>query len=164
MLSHQVLTRKSIGALASYYGDGADDYYAKEGESMEWQGEGAKALGLTGEVDAQRFKELLAGEISPGVKIIRTDTRNDSKERIGIDLTFSAPKSVSLQALIGGDAAIIKAHDMAVTKAIALAEQRAQARKKEGGITMVEDTGNLVVAKFRHETSREKDPQLHTPF
>ena len=35
MLSHQVLTRKSIGALASYYGDGADDYYAKEGESME---------------------------------------------------------------------------------------------------------------------------------
>lgn len=162
MLSHQVLTRKSIGALASYYGDGADDYYAKEGESMEWQGEGAKALGLTGEVDAQRFKELLAGEISPGVKIIRTDTRKDSKERIGIDLTFSAPKSVSLQALIGGDAAIIKAHDKAVTKAIELAEQRAQARRKEGGITMVEDTGNLVVAKFRHETSREKDPQLHT--
>lgn len=162
MLSHQVLTRKSIGALASYYGDGADDYYAKEGESMEWQGEGAKALGLSGEIHQQRFKELLAGEISPGVKIIRTDTRKDSKERIGIDLTFSAPKSVSLQALIGGDAAIIKAHDKAVTKAIELAEQRAQARRKEGGITMVEDTGNLVVAKFRHETSREKDPQLHT--
>ncbi len=75
MLSHQVLTRKSIGALASYYGDGADDYYAKEGESMEWQGEGAKALGLSGEVDSQRFRELLAGEISPGVKIIRSDTR-----------------------------------------------------------------------------------------
>ena len=162
MLSHQVLTRKSIGALASYYGDGADDYYAKEGESMEWQGEGAKALGLSGEVDSQRFRELLAGEISPGVKIIRSDTRKDSKERIGIDLTFSAPKSVSLQALIGGDAAIIKAHDKAVTKAIELAEQRAQARKKENGITMVENTGNLVVAKFRHETSREKDPQLHT--
>ncbi|HDQ4405518.1 TPA: conjugative relaxase [Pseudomonas aeruginosa] len=162
MLSHQVLTRKSIGALASYYGDGADDYYAKEGESMEWQGEGANALGLAGEVDSQRFKELLAGEISPGVKIIRSDTRKDSKERIGIDLTFSAPKSVSLQALIGGDAAIIKAHDLAVTKAIELAEQRAQARRKENGITMVENTGNLVVAKFRHETSREKDPQLHT--
>lgn len=162
MLSHQVLTRKSISALAGYYADGADDYYAKEGESMEWQGEGAKALGLSGEIDPKRFKELLAGEISPGVKIIRTDTRKDSKERIGIDFTFSAPKSVSLQALIAGDAEIIKAHDRAVTKAMEIAEQRAQARKKTGGITMVEDTGKLVVGKFRHETSREQDPQLHT--
>lgn len=162
MLTHQILTRQSIGALASYYKDGADDYYAKEGESMEWQGEGAKALGLSGEVDAQRFRELLAGEISSGLKTMRTTTREDNKERIGIDLTFSAPKSVSIQALVGGDAAIIKAHDHAVARAIEQAERRAEARQKEGGVSMVEKTGNLVVAKFRHETSRERDPQLHT--
>lgn len=162
MLSHKVMTRQNIGATASYYGDGADDYYAKEGESMEWQGEGAKALGLTGSVDSERFKELLAGEIKPGQEIIRTGARKDSNVRIGIDLTFSAPKSVSIQALVAGDSAIIKAHDRAVAKAIEAAEQRAQARKKVDGKTMVENTGNLVVAKFRHETSREKDPQLHT--
>lgn len=162
MLSHKVMTRQNIGAAASYYGDGADDYYAKEGESMEWQGEGAKALGLTGSVDSERFKELMAGEIKPGQQIIRTDARKDSNARIGIDLTFSAPKSVSIQALVAGDGEIIKAHDRAVAKAIEAAEERAQARKKVDGKTMVENTGNLVVAKFRHETSREKDPQLHT--
>lgn len=162
MLSHKVMTRQNIGAAASYYGDGADDYYAKEGDSMEWQGEGAKDLGLTGPVDSERFKELLAGEIKPGQQIIRTDTRKDSNARIGIDLTFSAPKSVSLQALVAGDGEIIKAHDRAVAKAIEAAEERAQARRKVDGKTMVENTGNLVVAKFRHETSREKDPQLHT--
>lgn len=162
MLSHQVLTRQSISAVAGYYGDGADDYYAKEGESMEWQGEGAKFLGLTGEVDLKRFKELLAGEISRDIRIAKAETRNDSKERIGLDLTFSAPKSVSMQALVGGDPAIIKAHDLAVTRAVEIAERRAQGRKKENGKSMIEDTGNLVVAKFRHETSREQDPQLHT--
>ena len=162
MLSHKVMTRQNLGATASYYGDGADDYYAKEGESMEWQGEGAKALGLEGSVDSQRFRELLAGEIKPGQQIIRSDTRKDSNARIGIDLTFSAPKSVSIQALVAGDKNIIRAHDQAVTKAIEAAETRAQARRKENGKTIVENTGNLVVAKFRHETSREKDPQLHT--
>lgn len=162
MLSHKVMTRQNIGATASYYGDGADDYYAKEGDSMEWQGEGAKDLGLTGTVDNERFKELLAGNIKQGQQIIRTSTRKDSNTRIGIDLTFSAPKSVSLQALVAGDGDIIKAHDLAVTRAVEAAEKRAQARTKVNGKTMVENTGNLVVAKFRHETSREKDPQLHT--
>jgi hypothetical protein len=69
---------------------------------------------------------------------------------------------VSLQALVGGDARIIEAHDRAVSRAIAAAEERAQARKKVKGQSHVEDTRNLVVAKFRHETSREGDPQLHT--
>lgn len=161
MLTHKVLTRQSISAAASYYSDGADDYYAKEGEAMEWQGEGAQALGLEGAVDKERFKELLAGEISAGQQI-RGPTRKDSAPRIGIDLTFSAPKSVSLQALVAGDVNVIKAHDRAVAKAIELAEQRAQARVKVNGKSMVESTGNLVVAKFRHETSRERDPQLHT--
>lgn len=131
------------------------EIHMKHGESG-----GAEPLTFThnGEpatINLERFQQQLQDEPL-------TFTHKDSKERIGIDLTFSAPKSVSLQALIGGDAAIIKAHDKAVTKAIELAEQRAQARKKENGITMVEDTGNLIVAKFRHETSREKDPQLHT--
>jgi len=161
MMTPKVLVRQNIGATASYYSDGADDYYGKEGDAMEWQGEGAKDLGLEGTVEKERFKELLAGQIKPGQEI-RQDTRKDSKARIGIDLTFSAPKSVSMQALVHGDVEIIKAHDRAVAKAVELAEQRAQARKKTKGKTEVENTGNLVVAKFRHETSRERDPQLHT--
>lgn len=162
MLSHAVLSRQDIGKAASYYEDGVDDYYAKDGEASEWQGRGAEALGLSGAVDQQRFREMLAGNIGPGIRPSRDATRDDSKQRIGIDLTFSAPKSVSLQALVAGDAEIIKAHDRAVHKALEVAETLAQARTKERGKTRIEDTGNLVVAKFRHETSREQDPQLHT--
>lgn len=162
MLSHKVLTRQDVGDAAGYYEDGADDYYAKDGESSAWQGKGAEALGLVGDVDSKRFRELLSGEVQPGVYITRDATRQDSKSRIGLDLTFSAPKSVSLQALVGGDAEIIRAHDRAVAKALEAAEERAQARKKVDGRSQVETTGNLIVAKFRHETSRETDPQLHT--
>ncbi|EFN4685938.1 conjugative relaxase [Escherichia coli] len=162
MLTHKVLTRQDIGDVAAYYGDGADDYYAKEGEASAWQGNGAAELGLTGEVDDKRFRELLAGNIGDGQRILRMSNREGTKDRIGIDLTFSAPKSVSLQALVAGDAEIIKAHDRAVERALALAEARAQARHKIDGKTRIETTGNLVIGKFRHETSRERDPQLHT--
>lgn len=162
MLSHKVLTRQDVGRAASYYEDGADDYYAGEGEASAWQGKGATALGLSGSVDSARFRELLAGRVTPDEPSSRSATRQDSHSRIGIDLTFSAPKSVSIQALVGGDARIVDAHDRAVARAIAEAEERAQTRKKVKGESRVEDTKNLVVAKFRHETSREQDPQLHT--
>lgn len=162
MLSHKVLTRKDVGRAASYYEDGADDYYAGEGEASLWQGKGAAWLGLSGPVDGERLRELLAGRVVPGAPPLRGSTREDARSRIGIDLTFSAPKSVSLQALVGGDLAVIRAHDLAVERAVAAAEERAQARTKVKGKSSVEDTRNLVVARFRHETSREGDPQLHT--
>lgn len=162
MLSHKILTRQDIGRTANYYEDGADDYYAKEGEASAWLGKGAAQLGLAGAVDSERFRALLAGDIGNGVALLRAATRHDSKDRIGIDLTFSAPKSVSLQALVAGDASIIKAHDSAVAKALAAAESRAQARHKQNGSTRLETTGNLIIATFRHETSRARDPQLHT--
>lgn len=162
MLSHKLLTRKDVGKLASYYQDTLDDYYAKTLDATRWQGEGARILGLQGEVDSQRFRELLAGFIDSEHQINRTSIRLDSKTRLGIDLTFSAPKSVSLQALIQGDKGIIKAHERAVQKAIEMAERRAQARQKIKGKTQIEMTNNLTVATFRHETSRAQDPQLHT--
>jgi conjugative relaxase-like TrwC/TraI family protein len=162
MLSIKVLTRQDIGRAANYYEDAADDYYAKEGTAAEWQGSGAELLSLSGPVDKDRFKELLAGRIGPGVRVSRGSTRDDMKERIGIDLTFSAPKSVSVQALVSGDGRVVQAHDRAVTAALRIAEEKAMARQKVRGKAQVERTNNLTIAKFRHETSRERDPQLHT--
>ena len=162
MISHKNLTRADIGDVAAYYNDAADDYYAKEGESQVWQGRGAEALGLVGEVDNGRFRELLAGVVKPGEASVRQTVRDDSKNRIGIDLTFSAPKGVSIHALVGGDLTLIQAHDAAVAKALELAETRAQARRKVDGKSYLETTGNLIVAKFRHETTRTLDPALHT--
>ncbi len=162
MLSHQLLTRKDVGKAARYYQDAVDDYYAEKMDATAWQGKGAEELGLIGAVDPERFCELLAGRIDEQIQIGRTSVRADYKIRLGIDLTFSAPKSVSLQALVHGDIEIIKAHEQAVKQAIEMAETRACARKKVLGKSMLETTGNLVVAKFRHETSRAQDPQLHT--
>ena len=140
MLSIKVLTRKDIGRAASYYSAGADDYYRKEGESISWQGKGAHALELEREVDPKDLKNLLAGQIGPNIRVSRGSTRNDAKERIGIDLTFSAPKSVSLQALVAGDVRVIEAHDRAVTAAIAAAEECALARKRVDGKAQVVST------------------------
>ena len=162
MLSHKIITRQDVGRCASYYEDSADDYYAKEGDSKVWSGKGAEKLGLSGEVDPAQFRQLLAGETNKDNPASHKSTRLDCKRRLAIDLTFSAPKSVSLQALIGGDKAVVAAHDIAVQRAIDNAESYAQARKKLNNKSMVETTGNLIVAKFRHETSRERDPHLHT--
>jgi conjugative relaxase-like TrwC/TraI family protein len=162
MLSAKVLTRQDIGRAANYYEDAADDYYAKEGAAAEWQGRGAELLGLAGPVDRDRFKELLAGRIGQVLRVSRGSTRDDMKERIGIDLTFSAPKSVSVQALVSGDGRVVQAHDRAVNAALRIAEEKAMARQKVHGKAQVERTSNLIIAKFRHETSRERDPQLHT--
>lgn len=162
MLSHKILTNKDIARTSDYYEDGIDDYFAKENGACEWQGNGASELNLQGSVESERFRMLLAGKISDSARISRASTRQDSKQRLGIDLTFSAPKSVSMQALIHGDVAIIRAHEKAVQRTIAVAEERALARKKVGGKSYIEHTGNLTVAKFRHETNREAEPHLHT--
>src|SRR5512142_322281 len=98
MLSHKVLTRQDVSRAASYYEDGADDYYAGEGEASAWQGRGAELLGLEGTVDSTRFRDLLEGHVDASESSSRISTRQDAQSRIGIDLTFSAPKSVSLQA------------------------------------------------------------------
>ncbi|HHP2614665.1 TPA: relaxase domain-containing protein, partial [Enterobacter roggenkampii] len=67
MMTHTILTAdKSVDRAASYYEDGVDDYYQKEGESKEWQGKGAEMLGLQGEVNKEDFKKLLSGHLPDG--------------------------------------------------------------------------------------------------
>ncbi|EBZ8659949.1 TPA: conjugative relaxase [Escherichia coli] len=162
MLNVTILTaEKSVDDVTRYFMDGIDDYYQKEGDSKTWQGDGAERLGLGSDVDEKTFRDLLKGKLPDGQQMARTQ-RNDSKNRIAIDFTFQAPKSVSIQALIGGDSQIIAAHDRAVAAAVKELEKRAKTRQKMNGKSYVQSTGNLIVAKFRHETNREKEPHLHT--
>ena len=146
---------------AAHYFSAADDYYAKENLG-EWQGEGAERLGLIGPVDQAELARLLDGKLPNGEKIHSTFNAETNMRRMGLDLTFSAPKSVSMQALVAGDTEVTAAHDRAVTKALQHVEKLAQARRKENGKFLRERTGNMVIGKFRHEMSRGKDPQLHT--
>ena len=159
MLSFQAVTSSK---QAAHYFESADDYYEKEGHRGEWLGKGAEELGLTQQlqVDRESFKDILDGKLPNGVRVRFSDLRSD--DRKGMDYTFSAPKSVSLQALIAGDAGVTAAHDRAVKRAVQQLEKLAHARIKEQGQSYRVRTGVIVAAAFRHELSRAQDPQLHT--
>jgi conjugative relaxase-like TrwC/TraI family protein len=164
MLSFKFVT--SAGGAAHYF-ENSDDYYTKNDHKGQWEGEGAKLLGLEGGVDSAVFKNLLEGRLPNGEQVRKGIPKTQgngkvSKQRLGIDFTFSAPKSVSIAALVNGDMKIIQAHDEAVKAAIKLLESKAIARKKERGISFRQRTLNLTVATFRHDLSRTQDPQLHT--
>lgn len=160
MLSFKFVTSASG---AAHYFETSDDYYGKEGHRGEWIGHGVIDLGLDGAqaVDRETFQNLLDGQL-PNGKRIRLSQTKGSKDRKGIDFTFSAPKSVSIQALVQGDERIVAAHDAAVRKSLELMQEFAATRKKQAGLSFRERTGKLVTATFRHELSRAQDPQLHT--
>lgn len=146
------------GAAAAYYAQ--DNYYTagQEGPS-HWGGAGAEKLGLKGTVSAAVFESVLEGRLPGGPTISGDGT---GKRSPGFDLTFSPAKSVSLVALVGGDQRVIGAHERAVADTMRWVEQRlATARAGKAGAQSIA-TGNLVYAVFRHDLSRERDPQLHT--
>ncbi|MFP1130788.1 MobF family relaxase [Asticcacaulis sp. W401b] len=152
---------RSSGQAASYFE--SDDYYSEGGVSpSEWQGEGAKALDLKGEVDRDRFKELLEGKLPDGTTL-GTNKSDVLEHRPGWDLTLSAPKSVSVMALVAGDERLVEAHAKAASVTMAFIEEFAAETRVRGkdGVEHVQ-TGNLVIGSFLHQTSREEDPQLHT--
>ena len=165
----------SIGALssaaqgASYYE--RDGYYAKDDpehrEASAWAGRGAEELGLTGPVDPDTFRAVLEGKVpdGSGQELGRRGKDGEILHRPGRDLTFSAPKSVSLAALVGGDGRIVEAHDRAVAATLAWVEKHAaRTRMKDPDTGRMGRIGNqkIVAALFRHDTSRNLDPQLHT--
>lgn len=155
----------SSAQAASYYE--ADDYYAEGGLSpSQWQGKGAEALGLWGEVDREQFRDLLEGKVGDqqlGRHAMDSERNDKLDHRPGWDITLSAPKSVSVMAEVAGDRRLITAHSEAVQVAMAHVEQHmAATRIREGGQVAREATGNLVIASFQHGTSRAQDPQLHT--
>lgn len=155
-----MLSLSNVGngqAGASYYEE-ADDYYTSDHGPSAWWGAGAASLRLHGAVDPAEFAALLDGRLPSG----ETLHHAAAGRRGGTDGTFSAPKSVSLQALVGGDRRIIEAHRLAVDRALAYAETLVACRITEDGITHTERTGNLIVARFNHDLSRACDPQLHT--
>ena len=165
----------SIGALASpaqgvsYYE--RDGYYAQEDpahrEASAWAGKGADALGLSGSVDPDVFGEILEGTVPDGSgrRLGRRLGDGTIEHRPGRDVTFSAPKSVSIAALIGGDGRIVAAHDAAVKRTLAWIEENVvETRTMDPGSGRMVRTGDqkAVIATFRHEVSRNLDPQLHT--
>lgn len=136
------------------------DYYSEDNSVVgKWSGKLGGELNLLGEVSEEKFKGMLDGKHpDTGEQLIRNQVAS-GKHTAGWDIGTSAPKSVSLMALVGGDARLIEAHRRANSAAISAMEEQINART---GPTSREQTGKMVAASFDHDTSRELDPQLHT--
>jgi conjugative relaxase-like TrwC/TraI family protein len=171
----------SAGQAQSYHAKeftSPDQSYWSRGETVrgEWQGKLAEEYGLSGAVGAEEFARLADGQHpATGKQLVKHHqshqyqtadgkTVKSVEHRAGWDATFSAPKSVSLTALVGGDERVRDAHREAVTVALSELEHYTQARI--GGNHPAETTGRFIAAKFEHDTARPVNgyaaPQLHT--
>ncbi|HHT3529910.1 TPA: MobF family relaxase [Enterobacter asburiae] len=150
----------SAGEAAGYYSN-KDNYYFLGQLESEWLGEGASQLGLEGSVRSDQLTAVLEGRLPYGSRLGKEINGNHT-HRPGHDLTFSAPKSVSILALIGGDKAMLEAHQHAVRVAAGYVEKLISARETVDGKTSIVHTGKMVAALYTHDTSRNLDPQLHT--
>lgn len=152
------ITRVTSNQASTYYSK--DDYYLES--SGEWYGFGAEKLNLTGKIQESDFIKLTNGEAPNGEFKIQSRGKNINHSA-GVDLTFSAPKSVSVAGLLLDDKQIIEAHNKAVESALKYVEKNlTKVRLKFEGKLLSDLTDNLIIAKFRHVASRELDPQLHT--
>jgi conjugative relaxase-like TrwC/TraI family protein len=153
------------------------NYWSRERQAYtEWRGALAEEWGLRGSVRAEHFARLSEGQHpETSAQLIRyqparTYQNEYGKEitsvehRAGWDATFSAPKSVSLTALVGGDIRVRQAHRESVRIALEELERYTQARI--GNVHAPETTGKFTAATFEHDTARPVDgyaaPQLHT--
>jgi len=142
----------------------------------EWRGKLAQEWGLEGAVGSDHFARLSEGQHpESGLQLVKhqsakTYINEYGKEitsvehRAGWDATFSAPKSVSLTALVGGDDRVREAHRDSVRVALGELERYTQARI--GNVHAPETTGRFIAATFEHDTARPVEgyaaPQLHT--
>ena len=156
---HSIASVRSSSGAADYFAN--DNYYSADehAEAGVWGGEGARALGLEGQVERDAFEGVLNGKLPDGQLVGQVEGR-----RLGLDLTFSMPKSASILALVSGDRRILDAHLVAVKSTMSqlvekqFAESRNYERSRSGE---PQKTGNLVYALFAHDTSRALDPQGH---
>lgn len=159
-----ISARKSVAAAIAYFKHMAsDEYYTSDREADgEWDGRGAERLALEGPVSKADFEAALNG-IDPetGQPLVQLG-RNHAP---GWDMTFSAPKSVSVMWALSPAAERAKieaAHRAAVGAAtLYLEDAHAFTRRGKGG-AIREPVAGLTVARFHHHTSRDLDPQLHS--
>lgn len=159
-----ISARKSVGAAVAYYKHMArDEYYTGDREADgEWSGRGAERLALEDAVSKAEFEAALNGrDPRTGERLNQTGKSHAP----GWDMTFSAPKSVSVMWALSPPAErarIEQAHRQAVTAATRhLEDNHAVTRRGRGG-AIREPVAGLVIARFHHHTSRDLDPQLHT--
>ena len=173
----------SAGQALDYYKQGftnaKENYYSESGDVKgRWYGSLAEEWNLKGEVSSEQYERLVEGQDPhTGEQLIRSVSAREivdefgkekttSEHRAGWDATISAPKSVSLAALVGDDERVREAHRESVQETLKEFEKYTQARG--GGVKPAISTGKMIAAQFEHTSSRPDRengyaaPQLHT--
>lgn len=128
-----------------------------------WRGKGAEHLGLYGQIVTNEALQRLFDGYTPDGKTALVRNAGAEQRDIGWDLTFSAPKSVSVvwsQADSALRNMIQQCHTIAVEKALSQMEGFCLTRRGKGGEQKIR--ANLIAATFEHCSSRADDPDLHT--
>jgi len=144
----------------------ANDYY-DEGKQVvgQWAGKASRILGIEGQdihAGDAHFEKLRTNVHPIGGPLTQ---RTGEERRAFFDFQISAPKSVSIIAVTFGDDRLRTAHEEAVTASFQHLEKFASRRERSGEAVKGKGstyTGNLVSARFTHDSSRNLDAQLHT--
>lgn len=178
-MSRAISAGKALAYYRQEFTNSKDNYYSEAGEVKgRWSGGLADEWELKDEVLSEQYERLVAGQDpQTGEQLVQAvkarETVNEfgeemitSEHRAGWDATISAPKSVSLAALVGDDERVREAHRESVNEALKGFEEYLQARG--GGDKPAITTGKMVAAQFEHTSSRPDRtngyaaPQLHT--
>src|SRR5437870_2797818 len=143
MLSVEPL--KTAQGAADYY-TATFNYYAGDAMAIKWMGKTTEYLQLTSVVEKDQMLAFLEGKLPNGQVLQNLE----GEHRPGFDMTFSAPKSVSILVGLGVAPELIRFHDEAVQHAVTQIEKEfAETRVWQQGKIVYKKTGNLLIATFR---------------
>ena len=171
-ISKPLTAGKATNYFKQEYANANNSYYT-QGQTLQgrWHGKFAEELGLNGAVKEEHFARMAQGQ-DPHTgeqwiehrQSLKTESGRELEHRAGYDLTFNAPKTVSLVALPGHDDRVRQAHAKSVLAALNAGQEYLQARM--GGNKQSQTTGKWAAAMFEHDTARPEQgypaPHLHT--
>lgn len=161
-------------SIAKLFGSGAtrvyyqlDNYYAESSQegAVQWRSKDVEASELFGKpLDPKFFEENLSSDRPIGPKAFRL-VNGEKKLTAGYDMTFAAPKSLSILTEVFRQTELSDAHDSAVRATLKWVKKNALKDREWNSETKSQDEfGNqeMIAVLFKHDVSRNEDPQLHT--
>jgi len=160
----RMIQSQSAGHAKAYFSDALmkSDYYISDQELQGfWQGRLASRLGLL-DKDMKDTFFALCENVNPQTGESLTPRTKDVR-KVGYDINFHCPKSVSVLHALAGDDHILKAFQESVTETMQCIEADGKTRVRLDGQQSERGTSELAWAHFTHQTARPVEGQMPDP-